>query len=54
MFQDRYRAELAGSKALAALLEIVNQGRPVTLLFGAHDAQHNNARALLSICEDRP
>lgn len=54
VFQDRYRAELAGSKALAALLEIVNQGRPVTLLFGAHDAQHNNARALLSICEDRP
>ncbi len=53
VFQERYRAELADGKALEALLEIVTQRPTVTLLFGAHDAQHNNARVLLPICEDR-
>ncbi len=50
-FQVRYRAELAGNAALQELLGIVKQGRRVTLLFGARDAEHNNAVVLQALCE---
>jgi uncharacterized protein YeaO (DUF488 family) len=45
-FQDRYRAELAGNPAVDELRAIIEQGRRVTLLFGAKDVGHNNAVAL--------
>lgn len=46
-FQERYRAELAAhSEALAALRDLIEQGRPLTLLFAAKDVEHNNAVAL--------
>jgi uncharacterized protein YeaO (DUF488 family) len=47
-FQDRYRAELAGNPAVDELRAIIEQGRRVTLLFGAKDTEHNNAVALQS------
>ncbi|EXL09302.1 DUF488 domain-containing protein [Aquamicrobium defluvii] len=45
-FQKRYRAELEGrGEALAALRALTAKGK-VTLLFAAHDEEHNNAVAL--------
>jgi uncharacterized protein YeaO (DUF488 family) len=49
-FQDRYRAELASNAALDELLAIVEQGKPVTLLFGARDMERNNAVVLRAFC----
>jgi uncharacterized protein YeaO (DUF488 family) len=47
-FTDRYAAELDAKKgAVAALVGAARRGR-VTLLFGARDAEHNNAVALHS------
>jgi uncharacterized protein YeaO (DUF488 family) len=50
-FQDRYRAELVGNAALDELLALPKQGKRVTLLFAAKDTEHNNAVALLALCE---
>ncbi|MCA0003225.1 MULTISPECIES: DUF488 domain-containing protein [unclassified Mesorhizobium] len=45
-FQKRYRAELEGNgEAVAQLRALLRDGK-VTLLYGAHDAAHNNAVAL--------
>lgn len=45
-FQHRYRAELdANEDAVLALKEAIAAG-PATLLYGAHDQQHNQAVAL--------
>ncbi|MBB6012011.1 uncharacterized protein YeaO (DUF488 family) [Aquamicrobium lusatiense] len=45
-FQKRHRAELHGKPdALAELRALMAKGK-VTLLFAAHDAEHNNAVAL--------
>lgn len=47
-FRRRYETELAsetGQAALARLRELAHQG-PVTLVFAAHDTQHNNAVVL--------
>ena len=45
-FQKRYRAELANNKeALAELTTYLDKG-PVTLLYSAKDADHNNAVVL--------
>ena len=50
-FRRRYETELAsetGQAALARLRELANQG-PVTLVFAAHDTQHNNAFVLRDV-----
>jgi uncharacterized protein YeaO (DUF488 family) len=52
-FQDRYRAELAGSAALDKLLALAKGGERVTLLYGARDTEHNNAVVLHAICNQR-
>jgi uncharacterized protein YeaO (DUF488 family) len=45
-FQQRYAAELkSNSEMVASLLEAA-EGGDVTLVFGAHDTEHNNALAL--------
>lgn len=45
-FQNRYALELAANpEALQPLRDLLRKS-PVTLLFGARDAQHNNAIAL--------
>lgn len=49
-FRDRYRAELAtNSPSLTALRELIEPGRPLTLLFAAKDAAHNNAVVLREV-----
>jgi uncharacterized protein YeaO (DUF488 family) len=47
-FRDRYRAELADPARAALLDELTATAREgtVTLVFGAHDPEHNNARVL--------
>ncbi|MEO8350752.1 MAG: DUF488 domain-containing protein [Chthoniobacteraceae bacterium] len=45
-FQRRYRAELDGHReAVRPLLEAAKKG-PVTLVYGAHDQEHNDAVVL--------
>lgn len=44
-FRKRYFAELRDNPALKTLQDIARDG-PVTLLYGAHDEQHNQAVAL--------
>jgi len=51
-FQERYRAELAGNKTLDELRAVLAQPKPVTLLFGAKDTEHNNAVALQAFLRD--
>jgi uncharacterized protein YeaO (DUF488 family) len=52
-FARRYRAELgANSEAVARLKELVKAGR-VTLLYGAHDEEHNEARVLADYLQAR-
>ena len=54
-FQARYRAELADparSRMLDQLAERARHAR-VTLVFGAHDAEHNQARVLADELERR-
>lgn len=47
-FQTRYHAELNNNdEAVSQLRELLRKG-PVTLLYGAHDEEHNNAVALVS------
>ncbi|WP_254408853.1 DUF488 domain-containing protein [Streptomyces sp. AC495_CC817] len=48
VYADRYRAELAGESA-AALRELADELRPhdtVSLVFAAHDPEHNHAVVL--------
>ena len=54
-FQVRYHAELADpgrSRTLDELAERARQAR-VTLVFGAHDAEHNQARVIADELERR-
>ena len=52
-FSRRYRAELGANKgALNRLEELLKEG-PVTLLYAAHDEEHNNARVLADYLEER-
>lgn len=52
-FQRRYRAELdANDAAVEHLLDLV-EDRPVTLLYSAHDTEHNQARALADYIAER-
>ena len=44
-FQKRYLAELAGNPALEELRRLA-RGKPTTLLYGAKDEIHNQARVL--------
>jgi len=51
-FQKRYRAELkANPDAWASILQAAERG-DVTLLFSAHDTEHNNALALKCFLEE--
>lgn len=52
-FQRRYRAELAGEGEMwQPLLNAAREG-DVTLLFSAHDVEHNNAVVLKSFLDKR-
>jgi uncharacterized protein YeaO (DUF488 family) len=45
-FSRRYRAELAANKDAVSRIEDLVKAGPVTLLYAAHDEEHNNARVL--------
>jgi uncharacterized protein YeaO (DUF488 family) len=52
-FRQRYRAELsAHDDELGQLVDRTRSGR-VTLVFGAHDVEHNNAVVLRDVIEER-
>ncbi|MDX9990921.1 MAG: DUF488 domain-containing protein [Anaerolineales bacterium] len=52
-FQKRYQAELEENpNAWQPILEAARHGN-VTLLYSAHDTEHNNALTLLSFLEQR-
>ena|SRR5579864_979461 len=52
-FQRRYRAELTDERETWQPLLDAAKGRDVTLLFSAHDLEHNNAVVLKSFLEQR-
>jgi uncharacterized protein YeaO (DUF488 family) len=47
-FRARYRQELSSPDLAARLDELAGRARqgPVTLVFGAHDREHNQARVI--------
>jgi uncharacterized protein YeaO (DUF488 family) len=45
-FSRRYRAELSANKEAVREMENLVKAGPVTLLYAAHDEEHNNARVL--------
>jgi uncharacterized protein YeaO (DUF488 family) len=50
-FQVRYRKELRGKKDALAVLKQESEEHTVTLVYGARDEQHNEARVLKDILE---
>lgn len=53
-FQRRYQAELKEKKTLLATITEQAKARPVTLLYSAKDAQHNQAVALQNFLLQQP
>ncbi|CBL46334.1 Conserved hypothetical protein [gamma proteobacterium HdN1] len=51
-FQKRYKAELKGNTALDELREHSHKGH-ITLVFSAHDEEHNNAIVLQQLLEKK-
>lgn len=51
-FADRYRAELAGAPALDELRRTMADHTTTTLLYAAHDEQHNQAVVLRKLLTD--
>jgi uncharacterized protein YeaO (DUF488 family) len=45
-FRSRYHAELRANDAAVAALRAQIGGKPATLLYAAHDTEHNNAVVL--------
>jgi uncharacterized protein YeaO (DUF488 family) len=52
-FRERYRAELIGNEAAVRELEALIAKGKVTLLYGAQDEEHNQARVLLDYLASR-
>lgn len=52
-FQQRYFKELDAKKAVLADILTKSRAQPVTLLYAAKDAHHNNAVAMKSYLESR-
>jgi uncharacterized protein YeaO (DUF488 family) len=52
-FRKRYKKELAGNAALKELRALV-KGHRATLLYGAHDTEHNQAVVLASVLRVKP
>jgi uncharacterized protein YeaO (DUF488 family) len=53
-FSRRYRAELSANDAAVAQLRAYMKSGPVTLLYAAHDTEHNHARVLADFLRHRP
>lgn len=52
-FRRRYRAELEGAADLWQPIVVRARDQTVTLLFGAHDAEHNQAVVLQEFLEEQ-
>lgn len=52
-FTERYKAELQASGALEELRQAIQEHPDVTLLYAAHDEQHNNAVVLQELLETK-
>jgi len=52
-FHARYQSELEGNSAVWHPLLEAARGQVVTLLFAAHDSEHNNAVALAAFLEHK-
>ena len=50
-FSERYRAELTTSGALDELRSVIKEHPIATLLYAAHDEEHNNAVVLQHLLE---
>ena len=50
-FSERYKAELQASGALEELRQAIQEHPNTTLLYAAHDEQHNNAIVLQELLE---
>lgn len=46
-FTARYTLELKENSAVSTLIDIIHKNKIVTLLYAAHDAEHNHALVLL-------
>jgi len=51
-FRRRYRAELAGRTEILRLLDDLRRRGPLTLLYGAHDTERNNAVVLREVLDE--
>jgi len=51
-FTARYMLELKQNSTVNALLDIINKNKIVTLLYGAHDTEHNHALVLLQFINE--
>ncbi len=52
-FTRRYRAELADKADDLDRLEALARKGPLTLVYAAHDAEHNNAQVLADVLRER-
>lgn len=52
-FRAKYRRELASREDTLALLDDLRRRSPLTLLFGARDAEHNHAVVLREVLDER-
>jgi uncharacterized protein YeaO (DUF488 family) len=52
-FSRRYQAELKANKDAVGRIDDLMAAGPVTLLYSAHDAEHNNARVLADYLKNR-
>lgn len=53
-FSRRYRTELGANKEAVSRIEDLMKSGRVTLLYGARDTEHNEARVLADYLEARP
>jgi uncharacterized protein YeaO (DUF488 family) len=52
-FSRRYRAELSANKDAVGRMDDLVKSGPVTLLYAAHDTEHNHARVLAEYLKAR-
>jgi uncharacterized protein YeaO (DUF488 family) len=52
-FSRRYRAELSANKDAVGRMDDLAKSGPVTLLYAAHDEEHNHARVLAEYLKAR-
>ena len=51
-FKAKYLLELKENPAVDELLDMISKNEKVTLLYAAHDEQHNHARILLQFIDE--